>query len=308
MQQGVNPSRTKSLPLKANVDLWSYEARKIFLSGNFSGALQLYQRCINYDPCDGRAWLGAARIQWKRGKYDIAEKLYKDGLYYNPNNPYLMQAWAGTLSILNLSYLSHFLLSLFLILICHFSFVLGPVISIAVQLEKSGQYNSAMKLLKLSVKNNPKHAASWVALARLYQRKGVLAEARNCYASAVEGDPKSYVALQAWGVLEAEFGNYEIARDLFQRSISSSKKSGHALQAWANMEMKQGNIEDAKKLLIRALQVWPSSTRARVSLSEVHEMKGEIDIARETYTSGESIASRCGDAGFFQVLTILFCF
>ena len=36
--------------------------------GNFSGAENLYQQCIDYNPCDGRAWLGLARIYWKRGQ------------------------------------------------------------------------------------------------------------------------------------------------------------------------------------------------------------------------------------------------
>ena len=36
--------------------------------GNFSGAELLYQQCVDYNPCDGRAWLGLARIYWKRGQ------------------------------------------------------------------------------------------------------------------------------------------------------------------------------------------------------------------------------------------------
>ena len=40
-------------------------------------------------------------------------------------------------------------------------------------LEKLGRIPESMKLLSSSVKNNPTHAASWVALANLYVRKGI---------------------------------------------------------------------------------------------------------------------------------------
>ena len=151
VRQGVNPSRTKPLPLKANLDMWTYTARGHLLRGNFSASEELYQRCVAYDPCDGRAWLGLARLHWKKGQALLAEKSYKDGLYYNPNNPFLLQSWA-------------------------------------VMLEKLGKIPQAMKLLTKSVRSNPRHAASWVALGRIHQRNGQVDEARYCYSSAVEGD------------------------------------------------------------------------------------------------------------------------
>lgn len=132
--------------------------------------MDLYKRCIDYDPCDSRAWHGLARIHYKRGELALCEKVYKDGLYYCPKNPFLLQGWA-------------------------------------VMLEKLGDTSRAIQMLMTSVKHNPKHAASWVALAGLNRRKGDLSTAQYCYSEAVQGDPRSYVALQAWGALEAEMGH-----------------------------------------------------------------------------------------------------
>lgn len=75
--EGVNPNRQKSLPIKANIDLWSYTGKQHFTAGNFSGAASYYKRCIEYDPTDGRGWLGMARIHWKKRENDEAEKSYK---------------------------------------------------------------------------------------------------------------------------------------------------------------------------------------------------------------------------------------
>ncbi len=87
-----------------------------------------------------------------------------------------------------------------------------------------------MELLIKSVKFNPSHAASWVALARIHQRKSRFDEAQLCYSNAVDNDPKSYVAYQAWGVLESELGNIDKARELFAKAISISSECAHAYQ------------------------------------------------------------------------------
>lgn len=264
IRQGVNPGRIKPLPLKANLDMWTYTARGLLLRGNFSASEEIYQRCITYDPVDGRAWLGLARLHWKKGEALLAEKSYKDGLYYNPNNPFLLQGWA-------------------------------------VMLEKLGKIPQATKLLTKSVRSNPRHSASWVALGRIHQRSGKVDEARYCYSSAVDGDPRSYVALQAWGVLEADCGNVMAARDLFRRAVQASNgRSVHAMQAWATLEKKAGDLEEAEKLLHRALKAWPESTRVMLSFAELYELRGEVGKAREVFQKGQRKAESRGDAGFFQ--------
>lgn len=255
---------TKTQPIKANIDLLSYNARKELLRSNFTGAINLYEQCIDYNPRDGRPWLGLARIYWKKRNSVKAEKTYRDGLYYNPKNPFLLQAWA-------------------------------------VMLEKLGRIPEAQKLLIKSVKSSPGHAASWCALGSLNSRKGEIGTARYCYSSAVEGDSKSYVALQAWGLLEESEGNIDLARDLFKRAVKMSNgRSVHSYHAWALLERKQGDLEKAKYLLTTALQKLPESTRIRLSLAELAELRGEIDEVRKLFSEGERSACHLGDAGFFQ--------
>ena len=264
LEQGVNPSRIKQLPLQANIDLWSYNARQSFLKGNYTGALRMYKKCVDYNPVDGRAWLGIARIHYKRGKYDLAESAYKDGLYYNPKNPFLMQSWA-------------------------------------VMLEKVGRVNEAISLLTTSIKANPAHSASWVALANIKQQRGDIADARRCYESAIAGDKRSYVALQALGLLEYGCGNIDLARSLYRRSAEiSSGKSAYALQSLAKLEISQGNLTEAEKILNQALRAWPNATRVRQALAEVFEMRGKVEEARSVFLQGEMAATKCGDAGFIQ--------
>lgn len=268
IQQGVNPNRLRPIPLKANIDLWSYQAKQEFLKGNYTGATKLYTSCIHYNPCDGRPWLGLARVHWKKRELELAEQAYKDGLYYNPKNPFLMQAYA-------------------------------------VQLEKTGRAHEGMKILLSSVKANPGHAASWVALAQQHLRLGDVVQCRTCYEAAVRGDPDSYVALQAWGVLEASAnipgtGNITLARELFTRALQLAPRSLHTLQAWAGLETRVGDLTGAQRLLSRALRVRPDCTRTRLTCAEVYELRGDLAGARLIFQDGASSAEAFGDAGFLQ--------
>ena len=263
IQQGVSTARRRPLPLKANIDLWSWQARQELLRSNFSGSEALYRQCISYNPCDGRAWLGIARLYWKRGLPDLAEKSYKDGLYYNPKNPYLLQSWAN-------------------------------------MLVKQGKSKSAMQLLTTAVKKNPTHAASWIEMGKIHQRSSDTSSARYCYSQAVDSDRRSYVALQAYGVFEAELGNVDKARELFNQAIRIAPNSVHSLQALANLEKREGNLEGAQRLLEKSIFIFPGATRAMVTLAEVHELKNNIKEARKVFEDGQERAEKCGDAGFFQ--------
>ena len=259
--QGVNPNSRRPLPLKANIDFWVHRAKN---ETDFGKRAALYQRCISYNPTDGRAWLGLARIYAKKGQLDRAEKSFKDGLYYSPKNPFLLQAWA-------------------------------------VQLEKQGKLTDATKLLTRSIKSNPAHAASWVALAKIHQRTGRLDEARYCFSSACDADSRSYVALQAWGALESSAGNVALARDLFARATKASgSRSAHTLQAWATLEKRQGNLDEALRLLEAAQRTNRGNSRVCTSLAELCELRGDMAGARRAFELGERGAQATGDAGLFQ--------
>ena len=266
--KGVNLQNSaesrKKMPLKANIDLLTYFAKEELTKGNITAAIELYEACIEYNPCDGRPWLGLARIHWKKRQINEAEKYYKDGLYYNPKNPYLLQ-------------------------------------SRAVMLEKLGDVNQAKTLLLTSVKNNPDHAASWCALATLNLRKGEVGAARYCYSSAVENSPKAYVALQAWGLLEEKEGNIIRARELYQLSIDASNgKSAYAYHSMATLERKQGDLKLCSEILQTALEKIPTNTRLRLSLAEITEMHGFRNKVLSIFKDGEESAARYGDAGYFQ--------
>eukprot|EP01039_Chlorochromonas_danica_P005782 gene5779-6367_t len=261
--EGVHLPRTREKPLKVNLDLWNYEAKQEMLRGNFSAASQIYSHCISYDRTDGRAYLGIARILWKRGKAEEAESAYDEGLYYCPENPFLLQAKA-------------------------------------MFLEKQGRLEEAKRALKASVRSHPDHAASWVALSQLQIREGKIDQAKECLESAVKHSPTSYVALQTWGCLEARYGDKQRARELFEKALAIAPESGHTLHSWAVLERDDGFLHRALELYKKMSSIRPGLPKALLGIAEIQELMGNHALARETYANGVTSARQQGYGGLFQ--------
>jgi tetratricopeptide (TPR) repeat protein len=262
-QQGVDTVAKKNPPLKVNLDLWNYYAKVELMRGNFTSAMKYYEQCTSYDPTDGRAYIGMAKIHWKRNRADLAEATYKQGLYYCPKNAFILQAHA---------------------VLC----------------EKQGRLDEAKKLLLTAIRWDQTHSASWCALGSLHKRGGDYSSARYCYGCALQHDPSCYVAHQALGTLEASGGNVSQAKQHFEQAIALSPQSAHAYHAYAVLERNLGDYGHALELYQHLLRIHPAGSRARMGIAEVYELRGERWLARETFAAGERYAQQQGDAGYFQ--------
>ena len=87
-----------------------------------------------------------------------------------------------------------------------------------------------------------------------------------------------------WGVLESDIVNAKKARKLFKKALTQSRNSAHTLQPEPREEAR--HLEAAQKLWKEHLKEWPKSTRARLTLAEIHELRGDIEKARKTFELG----------------------
>lgn len=81
----------KGRPLKVNLDLLNYHARRAKERKQPEKALSLLAKCIRLDPYDGRAWLATAKLFEMQGSYNSARDWLNQGIMYSPSNPYLLQ-------------------------------------------------------------------------------------------------------------------------------------------------------------------------------------------------------------------------
>ena len=277
-------------PVKANIDLLCYYAKKEFTTGNFEEAESLYNRAIDLDPYDGRAYLGNSKVRAHLHDYITSREYLMNGLKLSPENPYLLQA-------------------------------------LGMHEQRQHNYEKALTIFNTCIKTNPKHTAAYVSKGNLLGREyGInsanIASARACYQKAVKIDPSNEVAWHAWGMFERKITksfklaatllakateinprggrcwhawamlewkdnkNIDFARSLFQRAIRAYEKNGHSYQAWACLEKEQGDYEVAFKLFRKAIDVRPRDGAAYQAYAIARKEVEEFDKAEELFKLG----------------------
>lgn len=273
LENGVNPmssrrSVSKVAPVKANIDLWQYYGRQSLLQGKFSEAMDFYLKCIEYDPSDGRGWLGKSRVEWKRRRRDESEVTLKEGLRNSPRNPFLMQSLADVLL-------------------------------------KTGRLAESKKILQSSVSSNPTHAASWLSLASLCVRQGDMIAARQSFEKGIENCPRSYALYQGLGNLDLAEGKLDQSRDQFLTALSYSQRSSYGWHGLLNVELKAGKLFAAEDAADRGLQNVPDSSRLWQAKALIRLRMGDVDGARTVFQQGYKFAAKKGDGGYLQSWAML---
>eukprot|EP00639_Heterosigma_akashiwo_P034628 CAMPEP_0194725794 /NCGR_PEP_ID=MMETSP0296-20130528/28570_1 /TAXON_ID=39354 /ORGANISM="Heterosigma akashiwo, Strain CCMP2393" /LENGTH=327 /DNA_ID=CAMNT_0039630467 /DNA_START=316 /DNA_END=1295 /DNA_ORIENTATION=+ len=239
---GPDPSKPPARALPINLDLMTYHARQAMIKGDEAVGLRIYKKCLELDPRDGRAWLALARHESRRKRFEVAEKLFLKGLTYSRGNPYLLQAYG-------------------------------------VMEEQRGNSVKALELYSKATLADPKHAASYVAKAKLLQGVGKVQEARRALKSAVYAQPDSYYAYQVWAVLEHEEGELQLARELFQKAAAANPRNAATFQAWGLLEAGEGQLELARALFARGLEENPRSVWTLQAWSVVEARLGDGEAA-----------------------------
>eukprot|EP00560_Eucampia_antarctica_P007915 CAMPEP_0197825684 /NCGR_PEP_ID=MMETSP1437-20131217/2728_1 /TAXON_ID=49252 ORGANISM="Eucampia antarctica, Strain CCMP1452" /NCGR_SAMPLE_ID=MMETSP1437 /ASSEMBLY_ACC=CAM_ASM_001096 /LENGTH=769 /DNA_ID=CAMNT_0043425795 /DNA_START=137 /DNA_END=2446 /DNA_ORIENTATION=- len=216
--------------LRVNVDKLTYHGKRELNRNRLEEAEELFEKAIEIDSRDGRAYLGLSRIAQRRRDFKYARECLCAGLansislplispdgfenYDNGANPFLLQA-AGCLE------------------------------------ERMGHLSEAENLFVEATKSRQSHAAAWVSLAQLRTRKlrqGAHA-GRECYQTAEKelekaGLPPSSYVYSAWGSLECNAGDIRKARKLFVKALDVDPKCS---AAWLQLGVMESNNEDWDK-------------------------------------------------------------
>jgi tetratricopeptide (TPR) repeat protein len=307
-------------PLRVNADRLNYFARKELQHGKIEEAQEMYERAVNIDPRDGRAYLGLSRCAERRRDFKLARELLKTGIANSVSldgvkadrgaNPFLLQ----TLGCLE---------------------------------EKMGDLSKAEALYIAAAKSRPSHAAAWVALARLrttklgqsvqagracyqtaedelrqagmrrsshvytawaaleYHKAGDVRRARELFNSALEVDKRCSAAFLQLGVMEADNENWEAAQECFDKVLQYDQRNSRVLQAYALMETKRpgGSSRKAIGLFERALKANPRDAGVLQPYALYVAELGDADSARKLLRRGTEVNKR--DAPVWQAWGVL---
>lgn len=300
-------------PLKVNADLLTAHAKKELQHGRIEEAVELYERAVQMDPRDGRAYLGLANCAARRGDFALQRQWLVRGTQHSVSvdwsryderpdrgaNPFLLQAlgcWE----------------------------------------ENMGHLSEAEHWYKAAVQSRPSHAAAWVALAQIRTRKlgqsaaagrvcfetaereltqagkppssyvytawanlefhkaNDLRRARQLFQKALKLDPKCSAAWLQLGVLEAKEANWDEAENCFETVLKFDQRNSRVLQAYALMETKRpgGDSRRAIGLFERALQVNPRDAGVLQPYALYVAELGDLDMARELLRRGTEVNKR----------------
>jgi len=297
---------TGSAPLRINQDLKLWRAREMRNKAAHARskeerlamrleAISMFEKAMEYDPTDGRAYCGIGQILTQMRRLDEARKVYQDGCdATGGDNAYIWQAFA-------------------------------------VLEEKAGNIAKARKYYDAATAADKTHAAAWHgwgtleknqgnyqrarelylkgvrlvplqdASAHLYHSLGVMAfergrttEAREHFKQGVRtaAGAQSAAIWQSWGILEAQVGDEEQARKLFQKGLVVCPKSKYIWLAWGVWEAKLGYIERARELLSKGCKLNPMDTYLLQALAKLEAESGNIGLARKLFEQGTVLDSR----------------
>lgn len=280
--------------LRINLDLLNYRAKRAQKRGEASTARRLWQQCLEIDRLDGRAWLALSRdAERELRDPQLASRYLTEGLYHDPTNAHVRQAYG-------------------------------------VFLERQGLRRQALEQLERAIRHDPAHAASYVAKARLVERRcrrrpseGVCFatntprqaqaynEARKCYALALAAEPDNERALVASALFEFGSGRTEAARTLFDRAVRANPRNAAAYAAWAKME-ESARPDEARRLYAAAHAAHASNTRAMTAWAKFELGRGNASAALDLLRKATRVRSGkggyrggCVDAEVFATLGLV---
>lgn len=212
----VHPTNSHALTLLGTIeaDAGKVEsARQRFEAVTGHHSLRSYTKMSDKDP-DPRvpAYQAWARMEATLGNVKLARELFTKALQLDPNNTFVLQAFAVAES------------------------------------EADGDPEVARKMFEKCVKIDPGCRAAYHAWARMEERLGNLEEARSLYHAVLRLDPRSTAALGSLGKLERRLGNVEEGRRLLHRALEVDPRHIASLQELASLLRSENQTAEAYRL------------------------------------------------------------
>jgi tetratricopeptide (TPR) repeat protein len=324
--------------LAINIDRLCYFAKKDFSHGRLEEAQEFYMKARNMDPTDGRPYLGLSRIAQRRGDYEAARSLLKEGVARssggfvvvkgpvggggrpvdkgskngnrrgnsrdNKNNVDFEGEDESPIGTIPDVGPNPFLLQ-----------ALGTLE------QQMGQLAAAEELYLQAIRSRPSHAAAWVSLAQLRTRElrqGASA-GRACYQSAerelqrIGAKPNSFV-YTAWASMEYKKGSREDdtkciqkARELYRKALNVDPHCSAAYLQLGVMESECGNFDEAKMCFEKVLKFDQRNSRvlqAYAVMESRRAPKDEVDSRRVLDLFERALKANPRDAGVYQAYAL----
>ena len=274
-------------PLKVNLDLLNYRARRLEQKGDVHRASETLEWCTKLDPNDGRAWIARARLRERAGAFDEALELLSEGLRWEPESAYLLQA---TGAVHERAGSTDEALEAYSAAVRANPRHAPAWVACGLLLERQRQYDAAAQCLRLAGRVAPASYFVWQVIGEWHKRRGELGSAREAYRRSLQLNSRNAATYHAWGVLEWRCAHHSLAAILFQKGLEASPHNRYILQSWGCMEARTGNLTGAEAIFARARRRRSRPDGATWQARALQlAAQGQLDEAREAFERGVAL-------------------
>jgi tetratricopeptide (TPR) repeat protein len=233
-----------------------YLLLRLFRSMIFRGKRRLAKKLLKaHEPNITNVWkLGNTGEILLWGKifhelflYKEAEVIFGHGLEREPQNSYLLQAFAGALY-------------------------------------DSGNYEKGEQLFHEASQVDPDNVYVWQSRGDKELKRRRLSYAEAWLNKALDLEPTNVYTIVSYGILKLEVGRFDEARRLFEKALSIVPRSVYALNCLAELEKRRGEFRTAGQLLTRALEVEPGNVPSLHALGQLEKERGHFKQARRLFS------------------------
>lgn len=136
---------------------------------------------------------------------------------------------------------------------------------------EAGERTTAFSAFRSVTKLEPRHAAAWAHLARLFMSEGQVNRADKALAAALEYVRDEAVVHDLIGVVYSLMGEYGLAQEHFRRAITLA--SGHPpfMLNYASNLVYHGRTAEAREVFERIVAIQPASPQAHWQLANARK-------------------------------------
>lgn len=265
-------------------DLAKAEGR---IRGGLKKSASVLRRALSMNPENAYLWQSLGFLECRMGKYDDARATFEDGIAVDRKHAPLYSTWGRMEGMLGNHAEAREL------------FERGSeadpscarlYYTWGVMERKVGNVSRANDLFQKGLDIEPNNAFIWQSLGAVAVEGAEFDRARTCFQNALVDDPENVVVLDHWGRLESRLGNCNAAEELFRRGVASSPVDTRVLQGWSLMELQRGDVESARRLVKRAVAI-----NHRDSI--LWDQFAKIEMAFENYPRARALFKRATEVG-----------
>ena len=145
------------------------------------------------------------------------------------------------------------------------------------------RWNDAIASLRKAVDQDPRDAASWRALGKAYEAKGLAQEAADCFRKAGELNPQEAQESHKHAGQPGSADERDMMIARLKRSLETAPDDFAAYKALGEAYSGKGLHDEAVYYLKKALKLRPADSEILMRLGLAHEAKGEEETAFSLY-------------------------